>query len=86
MNNKYWVCIIGPVGDNKLQPGSDAPPRNGAIMGVEGMGIKSKNCWSGWGCDEKRFKLLQYIWNTKPKELNKINDYLKGKKIEEILK
>lgn len=60
--SEYWVCII-KVDRKKLPSGFDNPPRIGAIQAIEHKGIKVEDCWSGWGCSEKKFNEIMRVWN-----------------------
>lgn len=60
--SRYWVCIIETEHD-KIPDGFDSTPRRGAVKAVEKEGVEVKNCWSGWGCDEKRFHEIMDVWN-----------------------
>jgi hypothetical protein len=52
--NKYWVCIIGPVEDEKLPPGADLPPRKAAKRAVaEMLGYSCSEVSSGWCYQEE---------------------------------
>lgn len=56
---RYWICIIGPVHDNKLPHGADSPPRRAAIKAVMDMaGTNVFECWSGW-CERDEFERVQ---------------------------
>jgi hypothetical protein len=54
--NKYWVCIIGPVPDEKLPPGADLPPRKAAERAIANMlGYDyCREVSSGW-CDQEEY-------------------------------
>lgn len=60
---RYWVCVIGPVDKGRLPDAFDSPPRRAAIGAIEKAGIEVKDCWSGWGCDEKHFQDIMEVWN-----------------------
>jgi len=51
---KYWVAILGPVSDNDLPPGADAPLRDGVRRGAEKIGLVTDyiHLYSGWGVTE----------------------------------
>lgn len=63
VNPSYWVCIIGPVDRGRLPYSFDSPPRTAATEAIEEAGIEVKNCWSGWGCDERHFNDIMNVWN-----------------------
>ena len=61
---RYWVCIIGPVHQQSLPDGADAPPRSAAILAVEAMGCAVETCSSGWGQDAEIIARVEDILNA----------------------
>lgn len=62
---RYWVCIIGPISDDKLPDGADSPPRMAARQAVVEMTGVDTTCRSGW-CDEAEYQRImdaQYRFN-----------------------
>ena len=60
---KYWVCII-EVERKTLPKGFDSVPRTAAIEAIEEKAkISVKECWSSWGCTEKKFEEIMDVWN-----------------------
>ena len=60
---RYWICAIGPTDQSKLPPGSDSPMRNAVTKAFKKITKHEDNdCYSGWGNDEERLKLVQYAW------------------------
>ncbi len=60
---KRWVCIIELEKDQETPDGFDSPPRTAAMEAIEKVGIEIKDCWSGWGCDQKHFDDIMEVWN-----------------------
>lgn len=54
---RYWVCIIGPVPDDKLPDGADGPPRHAARHASWKMTGVDSECNSGW-CDEDEYNRI----------------------------
>lgn len=69
MKKEYWVCIIEPKDMKQVEKvskennGLDSIPRSAVIEKLEKNGVEVKYCWSGWGCDEKRFIEIMKAWN-----------------------
>ena len=66
--DRYWICIIGPVNVAKLPDGGDGPPRAAAIAAVEGMNCEVENCWSGWGADGEIVARVEKEWDRRAAE------------------
>ena len=45
---RYWICIIGPVDDDKIPDGGDSPPRWAARTAQHKMTGVDPICSSGW--------------------------------------
>ena len=61
---KYWICIIGSVEENKLKIGADAPMRNAVQTAFNEMfEDEDTNCWSGWGSGQEKVDLLNAVWS-----------------------
>lgn len=61
MKNKprYWVCIIGPVSDDKLPDGADLPPRRAALEAICNMISDGHlNCNSGWHDEDEYNRIM----------------------------
>ncbi len=59
---KYWVCIMGPVEDEKLPSDADFYPSIAAQRAVIDMTGEQLSCYSGWDCGEEKFKELLATW------------------------
>ena len=60
---RYWICVIGPTDQNKLPSGSDSPMRKAVTKTFKKITKhEDQDCYSGWGNDEERMKLVQYVW------------------------
>lgn len=55
IEKRYWFCLIGGINPLCLKDGADAPMRRAVREQFRATtGEEDKNCWSGWGIDEKR--------------------------------
>jgi hypothetical protein len=49
METKYWHCIIGPIDNDDLKWGADAPLRQAVLTRFkEQHGVSAPRCFSGW--------------------------------------
>jgi len=54
MAKECWVCVIGPIEQNKLPMGADFPMRQAVKQAFAGLvGEEAEICASGWGFPEK---------------------------------
>lgn len=55
---RYWVCIIGPVPDNRIKSnGGDSPPRMAARQAILDSTGCDPLCNSGW-CEEEEYERI----------------------------
>jgi len=66
---EYWHCIIGPItridlweGFEQKIWGIDGPMRKYVEAGFKNLTARdAEKCISGWGIDENRMKVIEYI-------------------------
>ena len=71
-NNRYWMCIIGPVDDKDIPSTGDIMLRMSARNKFNELFGKDKVCTSGWSIDEKRYHLLQFISLLSNEDIEKL--------------
>lgn len=77
IDERFWVCIIGPVTEGELPQGADSKPRSAAVIAVTEMLGRQPECWSGWGTDRQRFEAIQKVWNSEDRTDAKVDGVIK---------
>ena len=60
--NKYWLCLIGPIDQKAIPDGADAPMRKAVKDSfVELTGYNPERCSSGWGVSKERADVINAV-------------------------
>jgi len=64
VEKEYWICIIGATNSKNLKHGADSPMRNAVKKAFEETtGHENEVCWSGWGSEQEKVDIVNYVWS-----------------------